>query len=297
MSSVHGENLDLPSCARLAQGPGGLPVLLVRHERHGALDVFLHGAHVTSWVPRGQDPVLWLSPASTFRVDAAIRGGVPICFPWFGGGPDGDRKPSHGYARLRDWQLGSVSEGADGVVITLDLTPGPGHESLAATYRVTMADTLSLELQVRNTGDVDVTFEEALHTYLAVGDVREVTVAGLGGAMVVDRLGRSAPHHQEDDRQRLTAETDLIYLGTPATVVTDDPGRGRRVSVEKTGSLSTVVWNPWAQAASAMADLGDAWTSMLCVETANVRDDAVTLSPGGMHTMTATISPQVLPQR
>lgn len=276
--------------------------MAVRSDRHGTLDVYLHGAQVTSWVPRGHDPVLWLSPRSTFRAGAAIRGGVPLCLPWFGAGPDGDLTPSHGPARLREWRLDGVSESPDGVEVVLGLgrlgststgtASGAGSaafDGLEATYRIGVGRQLTLGLEVRHSGEGPVTFEEALHTYLAVSDVRTVSLEGLHGATYLDRLGGPDPLRQEDAVLRLTAGTDRIYLATTATVVVDDPGARRRVAVSKTGSASTVVWNPWAATAATMQDLGDGWTSMVCVETANVRHDAVTLAPGGTHTMTATV--------
>lgn len=289
--------LDLPASVRLVEGPGDLPVLKVRHERFGKLDVFLHGAHVTRWTPKGHEHVLWLSDTSKFAPDAAIRGGVPICFPWFGGGPADDLKPSHGFARLSEWLVVSVVERPDGIEIDLALEDdAPGGTDgaatsgggLAATFRITAGESLQLALEVRNGGDAPVTYEEALHTYFAVSDVRNVSLEGLAGAEYVDRLGGPEPVRQAEDVVRFAAETDRIYLGSDADVVIVDPRKKRRVAVRKSGSASTVVWNPWEDTASGMADL-DGWTSFVCVETANVRSDAVTLAPGESHAMTATI--------
>jgi glucose-6-phosphate 1-epimerase len=287
----------LSPSARLVDGAGGLAMVAVRSDHLGSLDVYLHGAHVTLWVPPGGDPVLWLSPLSRYHADAAIRGGVPLCFPWFGGGPDDDLTPPHGPARLREWQLEAVTESSDHVEIVLSLgrvgdggATGRPVDALAATYRVRLGRSLDLALEVRNGGEVPVTFEEALHTYLAVSDLRAVTVEGLAGADYLDRLGGPDPVRQEENVLRLSTETDRIYVGTPATVVVDDPGAARRLAVRKTGSASTVVWNPWAEKAAGMADLGAGWPHMLCVETANVRRDAVTLAPGARHTMVAELT-------
>lgn len=292
----------LPDGVRLVSGSGGLEVLEVRDERFGALDVFLHGAQVTSWVPPGHEPVLWLSPTSSFAADAAIRGGVPICFPWFGGGPQNDLTPTHGFARIRDWTLESATAGPEGVEVVLGLPAGSGGSpwhgpagtgSLAATFRVLLGATLTMTLDVRNDGRQPATFEAALHTYLAVSDVREVAVEGLEGASYVDRLGGPERVRQAEPVVRFAAETDRIYLGTEHDVVVDDPGGGRRIAVRKAGSASTVVWNPWSEKAASMADL-DGWTGFVCIETANVRSDAVTLAPGASHAMSATI--EVLPR-
>lgn len=282
--------IDLPASVRLETGPGDLLRLAVDHERFGAAEVYLHGAHVTGWTPPGGAPVLWLSAQSHFRADAAIRGGVPICFPWFGAGPADDRTPSHGYARLRDWRLASVIEEDDGVTLAFELPAADGDLPLEATYLVTVGVALGLALEVRNAGEEAVTFEEALHTYLAVSDVRQVTVEGLDGARYLDRLGGPEPVVQESGAIRFTAETDRIYVETDAAVVVADPGAGRRITVTKSGSSNTVVWNPWADKARGMADFDDdEWPGMVCVETANVRTGAVALAPGEKHLMTARI--------
>lgn len=277
----------------LVRGPGGLAALRVDDARFGSATVALHGAHVLSWVPAGGAEVLWLSPLSAFTEGTAVRGGVPLCFPWFGGGPDGTARPSHGYARIRTWQLVDAVRTEHGTVLTLDLAADPGADawgrSIAATYRVTLGTALRLELEMRNDGEAPAAVEAALHTYLAVSDVRTVAVHGLGGAAYLDRLGGPEPVRQADDVLHLTGETDRIYQGTDATVVVEDPALGRRLSVAKHGSSSTVVWNPWSATAAAMADLGPGWTAMLCVETADVREHAVPLAPGTRHTMTAVI--------
>jgi D-hexose-6-phosphate mutarotase len=293
--------LDLPPSVRLVTGPGHLPLLKVRGARVGKLDVFLHGAHVTRWTPPGHEHVLWLSGTSRYAADAAIRGGVPICFPWFGAGPADDLKPAHGFARLREWLVVSVVERPEAIEIDLALEDdvvgeaeaagargGEAGGSLAATFRITVGESLRMALEVRNVGDRPVTYEEALHTYLAVSDVRNISIEGLAGAGYVDRLGGPELVRQAEDVIRFAAETDRIYLGTDADVVVVDRRKRRRIAVRKTGSASTVVWNPWAGKASEMADLDD-WTSMVCVETANVRGDAVTLAPGESHAMTAVI--------
>ena len=168
-----------------------------------------------------------------------------------------------------------------------DLQPG---DSLAATYRITLGAALGLELAVRNVAAVPVGFEAALHTYLAVSDVRDVAVTGLGGARYLDRLGGPDLVRQDVDVLRLTGETDRIYQGTDATVVVHDAAAARRLAVAKAGSASTVVWNPWAATGEAMADVGPAWSSMLCVETANVREHAVRLAPGTEHVMATSIA-------
>lgn len=286
---------DLPASVTLDAGTAGLPRLCVSSAAAQA-QVYLHGAHVTSWTPSGQAPVLWLSSASGYARGKAIRGGVPICFPWFAGHATDAQAPAHGFARLVDWTLVDAADDGDDVQLAFRLSDSAETRSSAwphrfqATYRVTVGNALSLSLDVMNTGDEEVAFEEALHTYYAVDDVRSVSVTGLEGAPYVDRLRPDQRLRQTPEPVRFEGETDRIYDTQAATVI-EDPGSGRAVRTTTAGSASTVVWNPWDDKARTMADVGEGeWTGMCCVETGNVRDASVRLTPAESHTMTATIT-------
>jgi D-hexose-6-phosphate mutarotase len=161
------------------------------------------------------------------------------------------------------------------------------------SYRVNVGAALGMELRVRNSSGQPIRIEEALHTYLAVSDVRQVSIAGLAGTPYADRVG--TPHTETEGAApiRITGETDRIYMNTRSTCVVDDPGWQRRLVVEKKGSDATVVWNPWIAKAKAMPDFGDdEWPTMLCIETCNVREQAITIAPGQSHTMGAVIRPE-----
>ncbi len=259
-------------------------------------EIYLHGAHVAHFQPRGQRPFLFLSGKSWFEPGKPIRGGVPICFPWFGTGPDGTRSPGHGFARLQEWSLDSADAHADGVVeIRLRLTSGPATRKqwdgdFELDFHVRIGTALDMDLRVRNTSAHPLRIEEALHTYLAVSDARQITVEGLGSTGYVDTVGTPQLKIEGAAPIRITAETDRIYRNTQATCVVTDPGWRRRLTVEKTGSDSTVLWNPWIAKARAMPDFGDdEWPFMVCIETCNVRDHALELAPGQTHTMTARV--------
>ncbi|MBC7551580.1 MAG: D-hexose-6-phosphate mutarotase [Cellulomonas sp.] len=288
--------LSLPPSVQVGPGEGGHPVVRVTG-RAGSAEIYLHGAHVTAWAPAGADPVLWMSGSSRFVADAPLRGGVPICFPWFGAHDTDPAAPAHGFARLVDWELAAAREVGDDVVLTFRLTDTPQTRSSAwphrfeARYTVTVGARLTLVLEVTNLEAGDVTFEEALHTYLRVGDITAVQVQGLEHAPFLDRLGGPDPVPGEASPVRFTGETDRIYLGTRATASMVDAGTTpRSVTIAKDGSDATVVWNPWAAKAAVMADFGDdEWTAMVCVETCNIRDAAVRLAPGRCHTMTAVL--------
>ena len=285
----------LPASVRLEAGRGGLPVLLVDGSAARA-EIYLHGATVTDWTPRDREPVLWVSSASRFTRDAAIRGGVPICFPWFGAQAGHPESPSHGFARLSEWSLVGAEDDGEDVTVRLCLTDSDATGASSwphcfeAVYTVVVGSRLSLALTVTNRGDDAVVFEEALHTYLEVRDIRATEVAGLEGNAFYDSLAGPGvgPAPGESDPVRFRAETDRIYVGTRGTVTVRDTDAGRSVLVGKDGSETTVVWNPWIDKARDLPDFGDdEWKGMVCAEVGNIRDAAVRLAPGGSHTMTA----------
>ena len=293
MSAVP-STLELPSSVELGLGQGGLAVARVLAPG-GTAEVYLRGAHVTAWTPTGGAPVIWMSEKSEFRPGVPLRGGVPICFPWFAGHPTDAAAPSHGFARLADWQLVEATEVGADVVLVFTLTDSEATRASAwphrfeARYTVTIGAELALSLRVTNRESAPVTYEEALHTYLAVADIRQTQVGGLEGAAFTDRL--TGPQPAETEPVRFEAETDRIYQGSTATTTVTDAATGRTVTVSKQGSASTVVWNPWIDKAAAMADFGDdEYTGMVCVETCNIRDDTITLAPGASHTMGVTYS-------
>src|SRR5512139_2132840 len=287
-----------PDGARLEKGPGGLDRLALDATEGEAL-VYLQGAHVAHFQPKGGRPVLWMSAASRFESGKPLRGGVPICFPWFGPKAGSPEAPLHGYARILPWTVGAVTREAGGSLrAVLELTADaaarggfPGELSLSLA--VTVSRSLRMELTVRNLGRAAATFEEALHSYLAVSDVRQARIAGLEGVGYVDKTAGMARKPGESAPVAIVAETDRVYTGATGTVTVEDPGWHRRVVVGKQGSATTVVWNPWVAKAKAMPDFGDdEWTGMVCVETANALDDAIHLAPGASHVMTATLDVQ-----
>ncbi len=260
--------------------------------------VFDHGAHTFAWQPAGQRPVLWLSAHSEYSPGLPIRGGVPVVFPWFGAGRHGDQSPAHGYARVADWTRESVVDAlADNGTLSVTHTlGGPTAEEpyagLRAELKVTFSpQQLGLEFTVSNEGEHPVSYEQALHTYLAVSDITQVQVLGLEGSHYLDRApgGASEPVLQQGPIS-FTGETDRIYL-SPDTVEVVDPGWSRALVVTKQGSADTVVWNPWVAKAAAMPDFGDdEWPRMLCIEAGNLGDHSVTLAPGQTHLMTQAIT-------
>lgn len=293
------QRFTIPGIVRVEAGEGGLPRFVVSG-RDGAAHVYLHGAHVTHFQPTGGEPVLFLSGKSLYAEGKAIRGGVPVIFPWFGAKEGDSAAPAHGFARVLDWEPTDVRQESDGrVILTLEL--GSSDRTRKAwpfdfrlRYTIAVGRSLELALEVQNLSGGEFRFEEALHTYLAVSDVRQVDVEGLGGKTYIDKMDSGRRKVQPPGAIRIEGETDRVYLNTTDGVVVTDPGFKRDVIVTKQGSAATVLWNPWIAKAKSMSDFGDdEWPHMLCVETANVSDNAVTLAPGATHRMSATIAVEI----
>ncbi|MBA3686586.1 MAG: D-hexose-6-phosphate mutarotase [Planctomycetes bacterium] len=266
--------------------------------RHGEALVYLHGAHLASWRPTGQREVLWTSARSAYQSDKPIRGGVPICWPWFGAHPERAELPAHGFARTRAWAFAGGSTRADGATsvafvlrddaATRALWPRP----LRLRYQVTVGPALELRLQTTSADDRPFSLGGALHTYFAISDVRAIGITGLRGATYIDRMRDSARETEQHERLTIATETDRIYDSTTACAL-DDPGWSRTIAIAKTGSRSTVVWNPWIAKAARMADFGDdEWPGMVCIETANAGDASIAVQPYGYHDLVARIEVQ-----
>jgi len=284
------------STVRRPAGSGGLDSIAIDNALCHA-EAYLQGAHVTSWQPAGARPVLWLSPASAFAPGKAIRGGVPICLPWFGAHPDNPSAPSHGFVRTLDWTLDEARDEADGGTIAAfsfhhaaqSLPAWPA--GFDARFVVAAGRELDLSLTIRNTGTAETRIEAALHTYFAVSDIERVAVWGLEETEYLDKVEGFVRKREGRGPIRFTQETDRVYLDTVATCSIADPGWNRRTVIAKRGSAATVVWNPWDQRSRTMSDMGpDVWRGMLCVETAAVGASAVTLAPGESHEIGATIA-------
>lgn len=276
-------SLHLPRTAALGPGRGGQQRLLVDAPA-GSGEIYLQGATLTSWRPRAGKEAIFTSRQAVFDGVRAIRGGVPICSPWFGSGPQGDRVAKHGWVRAMAWTLRSVEATAQaGVRALLSLE----HENLAFLYEVLIEETLRLSLSVRNTGPAPQEVEAALHHYLAVGDVTAVRIDGLDGQTYLDMVHGGA--HEQAGTLQLSGPTDRIYTAEQPLVVTD-PAAGRRIVVSGVDASHAVVWNPWSQGSKGYVDLAeDEWPTFVCVESALIRERAVMLKPGQSVSMGSQI--------
>lgn len=275
-------------------GVGGLPRLTIRNDLAEA-EVYLLGATVTHWKPRDHAPVLWTGPADLYQAGKPIRGGIPLCLPWFG--PHADpTKPAHGFVRTRPWTVERTADLPDGrsrvkLSFTTDAeTRAIWPHDLRVGLTVTVGRTLDLELTITNTGSETVLIGEALHTYFAVEDIRRTIVHGLAGTLYVDKVA-GGRHRQCGDGIAFTGETDRVYLSAHDDCTIDDEVGGRRIHVKKSGSGATVVWNPWIAKSAKMADFGaDQWMKMVCVESANALDSVYALPPAFSHHLRCEIS-------
>ena len=271
------------------QGDGGLLRAVVNTPAcHGEL--VLQGAHVTSWVPAGQQPVLWLSQKSNFDKGRPIRGGVPICFPWFGPNAKDSSAPAHGSARLVEWQVVSTLSKEDGAIaMGLATSIDPFVLNFDVEFGRVLRMTLRTELSKDATSPQS--FEDALHTYFAVSDIRTISIAGLETVAYIDKVDQAALRPASGIPIQFAGETDRVYVDTRADCLLMDDGMKRVIRVSKSGSVSTVVWNPWIDKSKRMADFGDdEWPAMVCIETANVASGRIELSPGESHATTAILS-------
>lgn len=286
-------NRRFPLGSQLAfqAGPGGLAVAVVDNA-HATACVSLQGGQVLAWQPKDQaEPVIWLSPRARFAPGTAIRGGIPVCWPWFGPHPENASYPAHGIARISPWQVASAQSLASGeteIVLSLAaseqmlaLWPHPVRASL----RITVGAALQVALTTSNEGERACVISEALHSYFRIGDIAAIRVLGLEDGHYVDKVDKGARRRQAGPVS-FEGELDRVYVDTQATCLIEDARLERLIRIDKSGSASTVLWSPGAGKAGELADVGaDAWRDMVCVESANALENALSLAAGGSHTL------------
>ncbi|WP_095164938.1 D-hexose-6-phosphate mutarotase [Pseudomonas sp. Irchel 3H3] len=291
--NVEAVKLDQLNCWRIRQGQAEL---LVAQQ----------GAHILSYQLAGQPPLIWLNDEAVFQTGKSIRAGVPVCWPWFG---NFERNPpsvqamrvsdqpanAHGLVRALDWELEGIETEGDSLNVVFALPipenglPGWPHQ-VDLKLNIRLDEQLQIDLTSHNRGTDSVTISQALHSYFAVSDVRNVHVEGVDGLEYIETLDNWNTVTQHGDL-RFSGETDRIYLNTPDKLSIVDPAWERRIELTARGSRSAVIWNPWIERAAAFSDMADdGWQRMLCIETANVLGDVVTLAPGESHTLGVSIA-------
>jgi glucose-6-phosphate 1-epimerase len=290
------KRFEIPGRVTLLEGNGELPKIEVTTDWSSA-EIYLHGAHVTDFQKKGEAPLLFTSQFSRFTPTQAIRGGIPVIFPWFGAR---EGEPSHGFARLSEWELHEATALPDGGVTLRFSFPETAESAtwppFTANYVVRVTDVLELELIITNAApDQQFSFESCLHTYFAVGDISGISVSGLQGATYLDKTDGFAQKVENADVIRINSEVDRTYLGTGAAVDILDPKLRRKIRVEKENSLSTVVWNPWLAKSQQMPDFGnEEYKRMICVESGNVGEHRTVLAPGRSSVLKVRLSSSTL---
>ena len=278
----------------IREGQGGLPIIAIDTGRATAR-ISVYAGQLLSWRPTGQaEDLLFLSDQAYYAPGKAIKGGVPICWPWFGPDPEGKGRPGHGFVRNRPWELRGTTALVDGSVqVRLGLTDSDETRAIwphafDLELQISVSDTLGMTLVTRNQGSDSFMLSQALHSYFRVGDIGQVQVHGLDGKTYIDKMDGGNEKTQSGGLA-IGGEVDRIYTGVDADLAIEDPAFGRRIEIAATGSTSAVVWNPWAATAAAMADLGDQdYQQLLCVETANAGPDVISVPAGGEHRLAVT---------
>lgn len=279
------EKFSIPDALSFVTHPSGLIQAKIATQFCTG-SVFLLGGHVAEFQPAGQAPVLFMSEKSNYEIGKAIRGGVPICFPWFGPHSCDATAPAHGLVRTVEWTVAQTKLNSGEVLIVLRIDSEP----FGLEYAVTFGDALKLQLLVRNTSLEQQSFEAALHTYFSIGDVEKVSVTGLEKIGYFDKLTNASVAATESPIT-FAKETDCVYQGAVAEITIHDPANQRTIEIEPNGSHSTVVWNPWIEKSQRMSDFGDQeYLKMCCVETANVKPNNIALHPGDSSTIGVQIS-------
>jgi len=250
--------------------------------------VALQGAHLMTWQPKGEEPVIWMSPVATLAKGKSIRGGVPICWPWFGAHAKEASFPGHGFARTVMWKVIATDTGKNGATsITFaidDINTSMWSKNVPVEIQMMIGKNLKIGLTTHNQSKKSVTIGDALHTYFAVGDVRDIAIRGLDGCAYIDKADHNNKHTQ-DGHVLIEQEVDRIYFDDEQDVVIEDNVKQRRICIEKKSSHSTIVWNPWIEKCKKMGDFGsdEGYLGMVCVESANADTDVVELAAGKKH--------------
>lgn len=262
---------------------------------HESATISLQGAQLLEWKPVNNENVIWVSEVAQYKKGKSIRGGIPICWPWFGFHDAEPDYPIHGFARTQPWELLSAKELADGsVALGLRLAPHPEVQKFwpfkaELTAVFTIGKTLNIRLTSRNVDNQPIVIGEALHTYFSIGDIDQTIVRGLDGCSYYDKVDAFKLKEQNGDI-KIDQEVDRVYRHAAdtgeATCIIEDQALKRQIRITKRGSQATVIWNPWIDKSLRMGDMGDnGYRTMICVETANAMDGVVTIQPGASHSM------------
>lgn len=290
------QKFAIPGQLEFTEDESGLIIARIANKQ-ALSTISLQGAHVMTFEPTGEKPVIWLSPAAKLARGKSIRGGVPICWPWFGAHATDSTFPGHGFARTVPWQVvasEALSNGSTRITFELPQSSIPAAQwphACRVRNIVTVGKEMIVELVTENTGQAMFEIGEALHTYFAISDVDKIRITGLEGCAYLDKVG-DCQRRTQAGAITITAEVDRIYLDTDSDCLIDDSGHKRSIRIAKRGSRSTVVWNPWIEKAAKMGDFGSdtGYRCMVCVESANAAENVVKVAAGAAHSLHVTYS-------
>lgn len=279
-------NFGIANQLEILEGKGGLPFISITNSSAKAL-ISIYAGQVLSFQPVTEtEDLMFLSDKAYYQEGKAIKGGVPICWPWFGPDPDGSGRPAHGFVRNRFWNViatETTPAGETKVVLGLvdtEETRAIWPYSFELAIAISVGKTLRLELITRNTGTQAFSITQAFHTYFSVGDINQVKIFGLESKNYLDKVANGVQKQQQGAIE-IASEVDRIYTHITEDLIIDDNKLGRRIVIASQGSKTAVVWNPWSEICAQMADLeNEAYKNFVCVETTNAADDVVTIAPG-----------------
>jgi D-hexose-6-phosphate mutarotase len=278
------------------EGKGEMAIAMISND-YASAQISLYGAHVMSFEPVDKDDVLMMSNKSIIEKGKPIRGGIPLCFPWFGPNSDDKSLPAHGFARLMDWTVKSAVQQASGstqLVLTLsdsETTRRMWPFSFRCELTITVGESLDMSWTTFNTGRESISITSAMHTYFYTEDVTALSIKGLQGVTYLDALQQLSPVVEENEAIVIDKEVNRCYMDTDSECVIEDASLERTIRIRKMGSKSTVVWNPWVETAKNIADLGNnEYQEFVCVETANVHNNRITIASGERQTMSMSVS-------
>lgn len=270
-------------------------VFITVSNKYADADICLYGAHVTNFKPYRTMEMLWMSPESNFKEGNPIRGGIPVCFPWFGPHKTEPEKPMHGFARLMYWDVQEISAQATGETLvrlqlcSSDKTKKYWPFDFCAEMIINIGQTLSVNLEVTNTSSETFEYTSALHSYFSLSAIENISIEGLQNTKYIDQL-ESGDFIQDTTTLQIQKAETRHYYDTETTCVIDDSIFRRRISVAKSGSKVTTVWNPWKETCSKIDDMpDDAFETFVCVEAVNAFNNVIQLAPDETHETSVTI--------
>jgi glucose-6-phosphate 1-epimerase len=281
------ERFAVDGAVRFGEGNAGMTKVDITFNE-ARLELYLQGAHITRYQPNAAAEVLWMSDTASYHPAKALRGGIPLCWPWFGADSENPDRPQHGYARTSIFSVVSTlaNEQATSIVLSLDPAQAPypdWHNKAGLEFEIRLSDTLWMEMRSHNLSDSPLPLSNALHSYFSISSRSQVSIPAVTRLTYLDKLQDYLPQ-QQASAISINGEVDRVYQAPPETIDLLDSGKGINTSICSWGNNNLVIWNPGQQKAQLMADFDDGgYEQMICIEPANALEQSITLQPGKCH--------------